>query len=224
MDKDKNKNISNGVKKKNDEELNSDLFEKEVNLPGDIAEELEPEVLLDDVEFVDSNEEGIEVAGSVKIKQLQDKLKVVLKERQEYLDGWQRARADYANLQKQTEEDKKRLRTFIEQNFIEELLPVIDSFDMAMNNKDSWEKVDINWRTGVEYIYSQLMNVLKDHDLEPFGSVGDTFDPNLHEAVSEKETDDSSADHTIQAVLQRGYKLYSSVVRPARVIVYKKVV
>jgi molecular chaperone GrpE len=185
------------------------------------TEDLEPEVLMDDVEFVQSTEDGDELPGDQKIKKLQEKIKLLEKEKTEYLDGWQRARADYANLQKTTDEDKKRLRSLIEENFIAEILPVVDSFAMAMSNKDAWEKVDPNWRTGVEYIYNQLMTVLREHNLDVFGKVGEAFDPMLHEAVSDKETDDESLDHTIASVLQQGYKLGDIVLRAARVVVLK---
>jgi len=178
----------------------------------------EGEVVLD-TEFVESTEDGDELAGSDKFKKLQEKIKTLEKEKTEYLDGWQRARADYANLQKSTDEDKKRLREQFAIRFIEDLLPAIDSFGMAMSNKEVWEKVDANWRTGVEYIYNQLMNALSTHNLELVGEKGDMFDPNLHEAVSEVETGDKRYDHRIDAVLQRGYKLGDTVLRPARVTV-----
>ena len=172
-----------------------------------------------DPEFVESTEDGDELAGSDKLKKLQDKIKSLEKEKQEYLDGWQRARADYANLQKTTDEDKKRFKQVFAEKFVEDLLPVVDSFSMAMANRESWEKVDANWRTGVEYIYGQLMNALREHNLEAFGEKGDEFDPALHEAVSEVETRDQRFDHRIDTVLQQGYKLADSILRPARVTV-----
>lgn len=177
-----------------------------------------------DPEFVESTEDGDELAGSDKIKKLQEKIKTLEKEKTEYLDGWQRARADYANLQKTSEEDKKRFKQLFTEQFVEDLFPVIDSFNMAMSNKEVWEKVDAGWRTGVEYIYGQLMSALKEHNLEVFGEKGDEFDPTLHEAVSEVETSDKRFDHRIDTVLQRGYKLGDSVLRPARVnvLVYKE--
>ena len=183
--------------------------------------DVHPEPVEWDEEIVESNEDGTELAGSDQLKKLREKIKVLQKEKTEYLDGWQRARADYANVVKSADEDKKRMRSIVEESFIEELLPVVDSFSLAMNNKDAWEKVDANWRTGVEYIYAQLMNTLKDKGFSVFGAVGDTFDPMLHEAVSETETDDSALDHTVSAVLQQGYKLGESILRPARVSVYK---
>ncbi len=175
-----------------------------------------------DVEFVESDEEGAALGSAQKVKDLKQKIAVLQKEKQEYLDGWQRSRADYANLQKTTDEDRKRMRGLIEENFIEDLLPVIDSFSMAMSNKEAWEKVDANWRTGVEYIYQQMMTVLKDRGFATFGVVGETFDPTLHEAVSETETADEKLNHTIAAVLQQGYKLGDNILRAARVSVYTK--
>lgn len=177
-----------------------------------------------DPEFVESNEDGDELAGSTQVKKLQEKIKALEKEKTEYLDGWQRARADYANLQKTTDEDKKRFREHFATRFVEDLLPVIDSFNMAMSNKEAWEKVDPNWRTGVEYIYGQLMNALGEHNLEAFGEKGDLFDPVLHEAVSEVETGDKRYDHRIDTVLQQGYRLGDTILRAARVtvLVYKE--
>jgi molecular chaperone GrpE len=173
-----------------------------------------------DVVFEESTEEGTALASASKIKKLHDRIKELEKEKQEYLDGWQRARADYANLQKTTEEDKKRFKTVFAESFIADLIPVVDSFLMAMANKEAWEKVDPAWRTGVEYIYSQLMNALEAHKLSLFGEVGERFDPTRHEAVSEEETDDASKDHTIAKVIQKGFLLNESILRPARVVVF----
>ncbi len=175
---------------------------------------------VEDVVFEDSTEEGEAISAGSKVKKLQNRMKELEKEKTEYLDGWQRARADYANLQKTTDEDRKRMRTLVEENFIEELLPTVDSFLMAMSNKEAWEKVDPAWRTGVEYIYSQLMNTLESHNLKLFGEIGETFDPARHEAVGEESTEDAKLDHTIAKVNQKGFMLGESILRPARVFVY----
>ncbi len=174
----------------------------------------------EDVVFEESTEEGEVLSAGNKVKKLQEQIKELQKEKQEYLDGWQRARADYANLQKSTDEDRKRMRTVIEENFISELLPTVDSFLMAMSNKEAWDKVEPAWRTGVEYIYGQLMSTLESHDLKIFGEVGDKFDPLKHEGVSEEVTDDKSKDHTLAKVQQKGFILGDFILRPARVTVY----
>ncbi len=194
-----------------DEEITNVPIEK-----GD----MEPEVLLDDVSFEESTEEGEALSAGNKIKKLQEQIKELQKEKQEYLDGWQRARADYANLQKTSDEDKKRFKALFAEKFVEDLIPVIDSFSMAMANKESWEKVDATWRTGVEYIYNQLMGTLESHGLKLFGEVGDKFDPTTHEGVSDEVTDDELKDHTVAKVHQKGFLLGDSVLRPARVSVY----
>lgn len=173
-----------------------------------------------DFEFEESTEEGEALSGTSKIKKLQEKIKTLEKEKQEYLDGWQRARADYANLQKTTDDDKKRLKALVTEDILQELIPVIDSFLMAMANKETWEKVDPAWRTGVEYIYQQLMNTLEQRGLTLFGEIEESFDPIKHEAVSEEQTDDGAKDHTIAKVIQKGFMLGESVLRPARVVVY----
>jgi molecular chaperone GrpE len=181
---------------------------------------MKDEEQVDDVQFIDSDEEGLEKGASNKVKDLREKITALEKEKQEYLDGWQRARADYANLLKSSEEDKKRLKFIIQEDILEKLLPVVDSFDQAFNNKEAWEKVEPNWRKGVEYIHQQLMNILKDHSLHAFGELGEKFDPAFHLAVSETETKEESADHTVAEVLQKGYKIGDSIIRPARVSVY----
>jgi molecular chaperone GrpE len=201
-----------------DDEYNSVVQSDEIEAPK-VATHTEVDQDAEMV-FEASDEEGNALGSGKKLKDLRDKIATLTKEKQEYLDGWQRSRADYANLQKTTDEDRKRMRGLIEENFIEDLLPVIDSFSMAMSNKEAWEKVDANWRTGVEYIYQQMMAVLKDRTFSVFGAVGEAFDPLLHEAVSETETTDPSLAHTISAVLQQGYKLGDNVLRAARVSVY----
>lgn len=174
----------------------------------------------EDVVFEESTEEGEALSAGNKVKKLQEQIKELQKEKQEYLDGWQRARADYANLQKTTDEDKKRFKAVFAEKFVEDLIPVVDSFSMAMANKESWEKVDASWRTGVEYIYNQLMSALELHGLKLYGEVGDIFDPIKYEAVSEETTSDKSQDHKVAKVNQKGFLLGDSVLRPARVSVY----
>jgi len=152
-----------------------------------------------------------------KIKKLQKKLKECQKEKQEYLDGWQRSKADYVNSKKEQEDNRSRVYTLCRTEMVESLLPVLDSFDMAFANKENWEAVDKNWRVGVEYIHSQLISTLDQYEVSPIGEVGEEFDPNLHHSVETVEVEGVSQDHKILEVLQRGYKMKEDVIRPARV-------
>ncbi len=173
-----------------------------------------------DEEIVPTDEAGAEKGFADKVKKLKEKVAELEAEKQEYLDGWQRARADYANLQKSTDDDKKRFKALFAERFVEDLIPAIDSFQMAMSNKESWEKVDPAWRSGVEYIYNQLIGALESHGLSLFGTAGEKFDPTQHEAVNEEVADSEDLDHTIAKVIQKGYMLGETVLRPARVTVW----
>jgi molecular chaperone GrpE len=140
-------------------------------------------------------------------------------ERDEYLQGWQRAKADFANAKKRMEESMAEFRTMANEGMIEELLPVLSSFEMAFSNKAAWEKADKNWRMGVEHIYNQLKAVLDQNGLKEIDPIDQRFDPNLHEAVRYEQTDDAKKDHIVLAVAEKGYMLGSKLVRPAKVVV-----
>lgn len=176
----------------------------------------------EDVSFVDSTEDGDALPTKDIVKKLREDLKEARKEKEEYLTGWQRAKADYVNLQKDSDAKYKEIRTMVTGNMVEDLLPVLDSFNMAMGNKEAWEKVDANWRNGVEYIHQQFLRVLADNNVTALDQVDVMFDPMLHESIETIPTDDESKDHKIAQVVQTGYKIGEKVIRPARVKVYQK--
>lgn len=170
----------------------------------------------DDVSFEEVNEEG-EVDVKTTIKKLREKIKKLESEKQEYLDLSQRTRADYVNFKKEVDENRITDRKFATKRFIQELLPVLDSYDMAQGNKESWEKVDQNWRIGIEYIFGQLRALLEKEGVVQFGKVGDTFDPNLHESLEMIKVTKEDEHDKIVRVLQSGYRMHDTVLRPARV-------
>ena len=153
------------------------------------------------------------------LKKWKEKLVECQKERQEYLDGWQRAKADYLNSRQrfaiEREQEVDRQTAY----FIERLLPLTDSFDRAMADMKKEEAEEGNWRAGVEQIYNQLVAVLKSYTVEVLDPNGAPFDPHFHEAVSEISVADSMQDHTILEVLQKGYAVGERLIRPAKVVV-----
>jgi molecular chaperone GrpE len=151
------------------------------------------------------------------IKKLREKLKKAEAEKSEYLTGWQRAKADLVNARKRDEEERKDFVRFANERLIEDLVPTLESFDMAMGNKEVWEKVDKNWRMGVEYIYSQLKKALSDSGLEEINPINEKFDHNKHEAASYEPVTDEKMDHVIIGVVQKGYVLNGKFLRPAKV-------
>jgi molecular chaperone GrpE len=170
-----------------------------------------------DTEFEPEEDVVAEENLKEKLDKLRTKLKEAEAEKQKYLDGWQRAQAEFVNLRKRDEESKKEFVKFATENLVAELLSVVDSFSMAFSNKEAWEKVDKNWRSGVEYIYSQLINILKEHGLEEFNPLGEVFDPAKHQALENVPVEEKEKDHTIVDVIQKGYILHGKVVRPAKV-------
>jgi molecular chaperone GrpE len=155
------------------------------------------------------------------VKKLRQKLKVAVEEKQGYLNNWQKDKAEFINARKRDEESKQDFLKFAKQNVVEDVLPVLDSFEMAMANKASWENVSPEWRAGVEGIYNQLQGILSKHNVTSFGKVGDSFDPNLHQSVAVVETASAEQDHTVAEVLQAGYKMSERVLRPAMVKVFQ---
>lgn len=171
----------------------------------------------EELEFTDEDGES---TGSDKIKKLRQELKTAKEESQKNLDGWQRALADYANLQKNSNEQMKDLKGYVLEGFVEELLPVLDAFEMAMKNKEAWESVSENWRKGVEYIYEQLKGILTNNGIEAINKEGAQFNPELHHAVEEIETSNAQQDHTVATILQTGYRTSKGVIRPANVKIF----
>jgi len=158
------------------------------------------------------------------IKKLRAKLKKSQADASEYLTGWQRAKADFVNARKRDEEERKEFIKFSNERLIESLIPVLESFDLAMANKEVWEKVDKNWRVGVEYIYSQLKKTLNESGLEEINPVGLKFDPARDEAALYVPVTEEDQDHVITQVIQKGYSLNGKSMRPPKVKVgeYKK--
>lgn len=188
------------------DELNKDL-EKELE-EGDVADDI----------VVD---EDAELSDDESVKKLRAKLKVAVEEKQKYLDSWQRDKAEFVNARKRDEESKKDYVRFVTEKIVEDMLPVLDAFDMATANRASWETAPAEWRKGMEGVYQQLVGALNKNEVTSFGTIGDTFDPNLYHSISMVPTDDSAKDHTVAEILQKGYKVKDKVLRPALVKVYE---
>lgn len=128
-----------------------------------------------------------------------------------------RLTADFDNFRKRAQREKDEARQFANQGLLEKLLPVLDNFEMALT---AVKDADPSVRDGVQMILDQLLGVLRESGVEPVDAMGQPFDPNLHEALSQEETTEVEEGTVVQQV-QRGYKLNDRLVRPARVVVAK---
>ncbi len=176
-----------------------------------------PEESRDDVVFEETNGEGENLSPDLELAKLREKLKKCIEEKQEYLDGWQRTKADFINARKRDEEAKKEAMKFANENLVEELIPVLDSFEMATGNKEAWEKIDKNWRMGVEHIYSQLRSALARNNLVEINPLGEKFDPVRDEAVEFEKVEGEAQGGVITKVIQKGYSLNGRVIKAPKV-------
>ncbi len=204
--------------------MHQDSADQNIPLGAGVDISQSKKVDIDDVEYELYNDDvGIRVADAKqKILTLKEKLRLASKEKQEYLDGWQRLKADFANYKKREEDSKEEFIKFARENFILDIIPVLESFQMAFANKDAWEKIDSSWRKGVEYIHTQLLNVLGDNGLTIENPTGKVFDPTEHTAIERIQTQEQEMDHHIAEVVQPGYRLNGKLIRSAKVKVFGK--
>ena len=123
-----------------------------------------------------------------------------------------RTAAEFDNFKKRTEREKLTVAEFAKAGLIKQLLPILDNIDRAALS----EKGSEDYIKGIEMIVKQFEGVAVNLGIEEIAKVGDTFNPELHEAVMHIE-DDTVTENTITQVLQKGYKIGSTVIRPAMV-------
>lgn len=181
------------------------------------ADQDKPSSDTDDVVFEETSEE---TTPAERIAKLRTKLAACEEEKKQYLDGWQRAKADYANAVKRSGDERMEIIRSANEALIAELVPVLESFSMAMGNTEGWQKVDANWRTGVEYIHGQLVRTLEEHGLATIDPKGAAFDPRIHTAIGEVVTDDPARYHTVAEVVSKGYALGGKTIKSPTVKVF----
>ena len=159
--------------------------------------------------------------GTITPEQLKE-----LKERAAKADeNWERllrTTADFDNFKKRAAREKQEAIKFANEGLIQKLVPILDNFDMALSAaQNATGEAGQSLQTGVNMISQQLKNVLSEAGLEEVDAAGKAFDPNFHEAVSQKETAEAPEGHVIQQ-LRKGYKLRDRLLRPASVVVAKQ--
>jgi molecular chaperone GrpE len=159
-------------------------------------------------------------AASLTVEQL-DELKQRASKADENWDRLLRTTADFDNYKKRAIREKQDAIRFANENLLEKLVPVLDSFDMALNAAQSQGEVGESLKTGISMVYQQMKSALTEAGLEEVDATGKAFDPNLHEAVSQQESAQLPEGQVVQQ-LRRGYKLRERLLRPATVIVSKR--
>ncbi len=164
--------------------------------------DIEPEV----IEGEDPEREEL---AEGKMRKLREELSTCRKEKQEYMDGWQRAKADYVNALKRFETDTKTAEFRGKVRAVETLLPAFDALERAKEHGEIPE--------GFLAIAKQIENAFAALGLEEVGKVRERFDPIFHDALGQDTVDASEIDDTLTAVLEKGWKIGEIVIRPAKV-------
>ncbi len=151
------------------------------------------------------------------MEQLREELEQARAEAAEYKDRWLRAVAEMDNMRKRLEKRFTDEAEREKRRFLRAILPLVDNLEMVLKHSDSNPDV---LRQGVEMIYQELLRTLESEGLKPIESVGQRFDPFVHEAVEVVETSEHPSDTVVEEV-QRGYMYKGELLRPARVRVAK---
>jgi len=144
-----------------------------------------------------------------KIAKMRGELSACRKEKQEYMDGWQRAKADYVNLLKRIETDAKASELRGRVKAVETLLPAFDALERAKEHGEIPE--------GFMAIARQIETSFTTLGLEEVGKIGESFDPALHEAFGQDKVDSEKEEGIITEILEKGWSINGTVIRPAKV-------
>src|ERR1700722_823753 len=169
------------------------------------------------------NNESIEAVDvdSITPEQLEE-LKALAAKADENWERLVRTTADFDNFKKRVAREKTEAIQFANSSLLQKLLPVMDSFDMALSAlQTTKDEKSSSLQAGIMMVQSQLKNILAESGMEEIDATGKPFDPTQHEAVSEQETADVPEGQVVQQ-LRKGYKLRERLLRPASVIVAKK--
>ena len=148
-----------------------------------------------------------------KINEIEDLKKQVA----ENLAGWQKALADYQNLQKEHEKKLSNLKTFLSLDIVSQLLPIFDNYKIALNHIPEADKKQA-WAIGLEHTFKLWESFLNEQGVKEIMALGKKFDPEYHESISQVE-DENIADQEIVEVKQIGYSYQDQVLRPTKVII-----
>lgn len=145
--------------------------------------------------------------NAVRITELEQKIS-------ELTAGWQRTQADFQNFRRQTEEDRKKLIESANIDFMMQILPVLDNFQLAAKHAPK-ELENNNWAEGVKQIERQLENILSSEGLQRIATSGEEFNPYFHEAI--EHVISSLPENEVVEEISAGYTFGDTVIRPAKV-------
>ncbi|WP_420631624.1 nucleotide exchange factor GrpE [Candidatus Leptofilum sp.] len=148
---------------------------------------------------------------------VEEQLDAALAEAADFKDRWMRSQAEFANARKRMEKQRLDTYTNATASVMDKLLPIVDDFERAMENLPE-EISENSWLEGIQLMQRKLLNTLENFNVIAIEALGEPFDPNLHEAVTQEPTDEFESG-AVCRVLQTGYKIGDRVIRPSLVVV-----
>ncbi len=197
--------------KKNKDQIKPEVEETETDSLENksLDQDLDIEDPAIEVEFNEdeSEEDPVEV--------LQAELDEMTTKAEEYLDGWQRARAEFANYKKRVLRENTDIRQMARGEVIKLYLDIADDLGRALQEKPESGEEE-TWADGIEIIFQKLRSRLEAEGIKPMNPLGEEFDPNVHEALMKEESEEYESGQIIE-VMQEGYWIGDKVLRPALV-------
>jgi len=149
------------------------------------------------------------------VASMQSALEEMTAKAEEYLDGWQRSRAEFANYKKRILKENSEIHQVARGEVIKIFLDILDDLQRALEEKPT-QGEGKSWAEGIEIIVQKLSNRLEAEGVKPMNPLGEEFDPNIHEALMQEESDEYESGQIIE-VMQEGYWIGDKVLRPALV-------
>ena len=193
------------------EDETDDNQEQELERQEKIDDEFDAEVAAENSENMESKEVDVEFLQG-QLEKLQEQSKVSL-------DKVVRAQAEMENLRKRTARDVENAHKYALEKFTNELLPIMDSLELGLSASVKAKNLD-DLCKGMELTLEMFNTVMEKFGITMIEPKGEKFNPELHDAVSMQETDDSNSGIIIE-VMQKGYTLNGRLIRPAMVVVAK---
>ena len=182
--------------------------------------DLEQGVAAEEIPAVEQKAPGeLSVEEIRELQAISAEYRAVSEERDKLIARLQRATADFLNSQKRMERELQTRVRYSLEDFVKELLPVVDNFARAIGHAQNSETFD-DLLEGIELVSKQVHDVLDRHGVKPIEAVGKRFDPLYHEAISVAHDPERPVD-TVLEETEKGYLLNDRVIRPAKVIVNK---
>jgi molecular chaperone GrpE len=160
-------------------------------------------------------DQGVDPELEEQVTTLKTALEEMDKKAEEYLDGWQRARAEFANYKKRVLRENMDIRQVARGEVIKLYLDIADDLERALQEKPETSD-DETWAEGIEIIFQKLRARLESEGIKPMKAMGEEFDPNIHEALIKEESEEFESGQIIE-VMQEGYWIGDKVLRPALV-------